>query len=156
MKKHLIIPILSFILSLASAGTACAELKVGTVDMKKIFESYWKTKDAETTMSNTRSTLKRDLDERMEKRKELQDSIEKLNDEIKKPELAQATAQKKAKERDDKIGEWQTMMRELQQYPGREGEAARRPDAPHPQRHRGGNPRDREGQDRFGKLRPRF
>ena len=67
-------------------------------------------------MSNTRSTLKRDLDERMEKRKELQDSIEKLNDEIKKPELAQATAQKKAKERDDKIGEWQTMMRELQQY----------------------------------------
>jgi len=96
MKKHLIIPILSFILSLASAGTACAELKVGTVDMKKIFESYWKTKDAETTMSNTRSTLKRDLDERMEKRKELQDSIEKLNDEIKKPELAQATAQKKA------------------------------------------------------------
>lgn len=116
MKKHLIIPLLSFILSLASAGTACAELKVGTVDMKKIFESYWKTKDAETTMSNTRSTLKRDLDERMEKRKELQDSIEKLNDEIKKPELAQATAQKKAKERDDKIGEWQTMMRELQQY----------------------------------------
>ena len=116
MKKHLIIPLLSFVLSLAFAGTACAELKVGTVDMKKIFESYWKTKDAETTMSATRATLKRDLDERMEKRKELQDSIEKLNEEIKKPELAQATAQKKAKERDDKIGEWQIMTRDLTQY----------------------------------------
>ena len=116
MKKHLITTLLSFILSLAFAGTACAELKIGTVDMKKIFESYWKTKDAETTMSDTRSRLKRDLDERMEERKKLQDTIEKLNEEIKKPELAQATREKKAKERDDRIGEWQTMMRELQQY----------------------------------------
>ncbi len=118
MKKHLLIPLLTLLLSLATAGTACAELKVGTVDMKKIFESYWKTKDAETTMSATRATLKRDLDERMDERKKLQDTIEKLNEEIKKPELAQATAQKKAKERDDRIGEWQTMMRELQQYQG--------------------------------------
>jgi outer membrane protein len=116
MKKYLIIPLLSFVLSLAFAGNARAELKIGTVDMKKIFESYWKTKDAETTMSETRSKLKRDLDERMEERKKLQDTIEKLNEEIKKPELAQATREKKAKERDDRIGEWQTMMRELQQY----------------------------------------
>lgn len=116
MKKHLIIPLLSFVLSLAFAGTACAELKIGTVDMKKIFESYWKTKDAETTMSETRGKLKRDLDERMEKRKELQDAIEKLNDELKKPELAPATLQKKGKERDEKIAEWQIMTRDLQQY----------------------------------------
>ena len=116
MKKHLFIPLLSLVFSLAFAGTAAAELKVGTVDMKKLFESYWRTKEAETKMSETRAVLKRDLDERMEKRKELQDSIEKLNDDIKKPELSKDSAQKKMKDRDDKIGEWQTMMRELQQY----------------------------------------
>ena len=116
MKKHLIIPFLSLFLSLACAGTASAELKIGTVDMKKIFEGYWRTKEAETTMSETRAVLKRDLDERMEKRKLLQDSIEKLNDEVKKPELSKDRATAKMKERDDKIGEWQTMMRELQQY----------------------------------------
>ena len=116
MKKHLIIPLLSLVLSLACAGTAAAEIKIGTVDMKKIFESFWRTKEAETRMSETRANLKRDLDERMEKRKELQDSIEKLNEEVKKPELAEPTRQKKMKERDDKIVEWQTMMRELQQY----------------------------------------
>ena len=118
MKKHLITPLLSLILSLAFAGTACAELKIGTVDMKKIFETYWRTKEAETKMSETRAVLKRDLDERMEKRKELQDQIEKLNDDVKKPELSKDTATKKMKERDDKIGEWQNMMRELQQYQG--------------------------------------
>lgn len=116
MKKHLIIPFLSLFLSLACAGTASAELKIGTVDMKKIFEGYWRTKEAETTMSETRAVLKRDLDDRMEKRKQLQDSIEKLNDEVKKPELSKDRATVKMKERDDKIGEWQTMMRELQQY----------------------------------------
>ena len=116
MKKHLLLPFLSLVLSLAFAGNAAAEIKIGTVDMKKIFESYWKTKDAETTMSDTRSRLKRDLDERMEKRKELQDSIEKLNDDIKNPELSKDRATAKMKERDDKIGEWQTMMRELQHY----------------------------------------
>ena len=116
MKKHLIIPLLSLLISLAFAGTASAELKIGTVDMKKVFEGFWRTKEAETKMSETRAMLKRDIDERMEKRKELQDSIEKLNDDIKKPELSKDRATAKMKERDDKIGEWQTMMRELQQY----------------------------------------
>ena len=116
MKKYLITPILSLILSLAFAGTASAELKIGTVDMKKIFESYWRTKEAETKMSETRAMLKRDIDERNEARKQLQDSIEKLNDEIKKPEISKETAIRKTKERDDKIGEWQNMMRELQAY----------------------------------------
>ena len=116
MKKYLITPILSLILSLAFAGTASAELKIGTVDMKKIFESYWRTKEAETKMSETRAMLKRDLDERNETRKVLQDSIEKLNDEIKKVEISKETAIRKTKERDDKIGEWQNMMRELQAY----------------------------------------
>ncbi|MEO6789042.1 MAG: OmpH family outer membrane protein [Chthoniobacteraceae bacterium] len=116
MKKNLTIKLLSLVLSLAFAGTAFAELKIGSVDMKKVFESYWRTKEAETKMSETRATLKRDLDERLEKRKELQDAIEKLNEEVKKPELSKETALKKTKDRDDKIGEWQTMMRELQAY----------------------------------------
>ena len=116
MKKYLIIPFLSLVFSLGSAATASAQIKIGTVDMKKIFESYWRTKEAETKMSETRGTLKRDLDERNDKRKELQDSIEKLNEEIKKPELSKEKAGTKMKEREDKIAEWQNMMRELQQY----------------------------------------
>lgn len=116
MKKHLIVPFLSLVLSLGFTGTASAELKIGSVDMKKIFESYWRTKEAETKMSETRATLKRDLDERNEKRKELQDKIEKLNDEVRKPELSKDKAQTKMKEREEKIAEWQNMMRELQQY----------------------------------------
>ena len=116
MKKYLIIPLLSLVISLGSAFNASAQTKIGTVDMKKIFESFWRTKEAETRMSETRATLKRDLAERNEKRKELQESIEKLNEEIKKPELSTEKAKAKAKEREDKIEDWQKIMRELQQY----------------------------------------
>jgi outer membrane protein len=116
MKKYLLVPFLSFVLTLGSAVTASAQMKIGTVDMKKIFDSYWRTKEAEAKMSETRATLKRDLDERNEKRKELQDSIEKLNEEVKRPELSTEKRNAKMKEREDKIGEWQNMMRELQQY----------------------------------------
>jgi outer membrane protein len=116
MKKHHFIPFLVLIFTFGFAFDASAQAKIGTVDMKKIFESYWRTKEAETKMSETRATVKRDLDERNEKRKVLQDSIEKLNDEVKKPELSKDRLQGKMKEREEKIGEWQTMMRELQQY----------------------------------------
>ncbi len=116
MKKHLLIPFLSIVITLGSALDASAEIKIGTVDMKKIFESYWRTKEAETTMSEERAKVKRDLEERNERRKQLQDQIEKLNDEIKKPELSKEKREAKGKERDDKIGEWQLMMRDLQQY----------------------------------------
>lgn len=116
MKKHLFVSILSLAIGLGSSFNAAAETKIGSVDMKKIFESYWKTKDAETTMSETRHKLKRDLDEKNEKRKELQEAIEKLNEEIKKPEISKDKAQQKAKEREDKIGEWQNMTRSLQEF----------------------------------------
>ena len=116
MKNRLIIPLISLAMSLGFAGTASAELKIGSVDMKKIFESYWRTKEAETKMSETRAALKRDLDERNEKRKDLQDKIEKLNDAVRKPELSKEKAAGMMKEREEKILEWQNMMRELQQY----------------------------------------
>lgn len=116
MKKHIIVPVLAFVLALATAGRASAEIKIGTVDMKKVFESYWHTKEAETQMSEKRAAVKRDLDERNEKRKELQDKIEKLNDEMKKPEISKERAMTKKKELDDKIAEWQAMMRDLQAY----------------------------------------
>lgn len=116
MKKHIIVPVLTFVLALATAGRASAEIKIGTVDMKKVFESYWHTKEAETQMSEKRAAVKRDLDERNEKRKELQDKIEKLNDEMKKPEISKERAMSKKKELDDKIAEWQAMMRDLQAY----------------------------------------
>jgi hypothetical protein len=63
LEKYLIILFLCLVLSLGSAFDAPAQAKIGTAQ------------EAGTKMSETRATLKRDLDEHNEKRKELQDSI---------------------------------------------------------------------------------
>ena len=116
MKKTLITAILGIAISLGSAITASAQQKIGTVDMKKIFESYYKTKDAEAKMNEVRASIKRDLDERTEKRKLLEGEITKLNDELKKPELSGAKKDAVAKDREKKIADWQEMMKNLQNY----------------------------------------
>ena len=51
-----------FTASAASAQT----VKIGTVDMKKVFESYYKTKDAEARINEARNSAKKELDDRMD------------------------------------------------------------------------------------------
>lgn len=115
MKKSIITALLSFAF-LGFASEASAQLKIGTVDMKTVFEKYWRTKEAETKMNEVRSQVKRDLDERAEKRKGLETEITKLNDELKKPELSGAKKETAAREREKKIAEWQEVMKDLQSF----------------------------------------
>lgn len=116
MKKTLITALLAIAITLGTTHTASAQQKIGTVDMKKIFESYYKTKDAETKMNEERASIKRDLDERTEKRKLMEADITKLNDELKKPELSGAKKEAAAKDREKKIADWQEMMKDLQAF----------------------------------------
>ena len=61
------IKVLTIASVLALASSAIAEVKIGTVNMKNVFTSYYKTKDADAKMNETRGTFKRDLDEKTEK-----------------------------------------------------------------------------------------
>ncbi len=50
MKKHLALPLVAAIAMAFLPATLSAQsvtIRIGTVDMKKVFESYYKTKDAE-------------------------------------------------------------------------------------------------------------
>src|SRR5215218_5244300 len=114
--KKTFITLLSVAAFLGSTFQAAAELKIGTVDMKKVFEMYWRTKEAEAKMNEVRGQVKRDLDEKAEKRKALETEITKLNDELKKPELSGAKKDVAAKERERKIAEWQEVMKDLQSF----------------------------------------
>jgi outer membrane protein len=116
MKKSIITSLLLLTFLLGATHQASAQMRIGTVDMKKVFEKYWRTKEAETKMNEVRAQVKRDLDERAEKRKALESDILKLNDELKKPELSGTKKEAAAKEREKKIGEYQEHMKELQSF----------------------------------------
>ena len=113
MKNKLILSLLAA--SLTLTHQASAEINIGTVDMKKVFESYKKTKDAEQRISEMRNKYKKELDERMEKLKGMKDEIDKLTEDTKKAELSPEKRQDKAKKRDEIAGEANNLWRDVQQ-----------------------------------------
>ena len=102
MKTYLALPILLLALALG-AGTAFAQsLKIGTVDMKRIFDSYYKTKDAESKINEARNAAKKELEDRMDIAKKAVDEVKKLDEEI-----SNAALSKDAKEQKQKLrSEW--------------------------------------------------
>src|SRR6266581_4820994 len=116
MKKYLAFPALLLAVAFTTATASAQSLKVGTVDMKRVFDSYYKTKDAESRINEARNSAKKELEDRMDTLKKMGEDVQKLNDEIQKPELSKEAKETKSKSRDEKIGEFKTMEREIQEF----------------------------------------
>ncbi|HKG98451.1 MAG TPA: OmpH family outer membrane protein [Pyrinomonadaceae bacterium] len=114
--KKLLLPSLLGLALAAMASSAQAQSKIGTVDMNKIFSSYYKTKDAETRINEARASAKKELDERMETYKKNLESINKLNEEIQSPALSKDAKDDRSKNRDDRIQETKTLEREIGEF----------------------------------------
>lgn len=93
-------------------------VKVGTVDMKKVFEGYYKTKDAEQRINEARNQAKKELEERMEGYQKGVTEVKKLNEEIENPALSREARETKSKARDEKVGELKNMESEINQFRG--------------------------------------
>jgi outer membrane protein len=104
--------------SVGFASQAQAQIKVGTIDMQKVFAAYYKTKEAEEKINDARKAYKDELDQRMDVYKKNLDSINKLNEEINKPELSGASKDQKAQERDSKIAEVKGLEKEINEFRG--------------------------------------
>lgn len=114
MKKYIILSLAAALLG--SAGASAQNIKIGTVDMKKVFESYYKTKDAEAKINEARNNAKKELEDRMDVAKKTLDEVKKLDEEINKPELSKDAKEQKAKIRTEKAGELQNMDREIREF----------------------------------------
>lgn len=116
MKKTLTLASLIAAFALAASPVAHADMKIGLVDMNKVFSEYYKTKDAENRINEARAAAKKELDDRMDAYKKNLDAINKLNEDLNKPELSKEAKDKKSKERDDKISETKNLEREIQEF----------------------------------------
>jgi outer membrane protein len=91
-------------------------MKVGIVDMNKVFTSYYKTKDAEARLNDARAQAKTDLDGRLETLKSNMEAINKLEADAKKPELTPDKQQAAIRTRDEKINEVRNLDREIGEF----------------------------------------
>lgn len=116
--KYLALPAAIAAIVGLSGVTASAQsmVKVGTVDMKKVFENYYKTKDAEQRINEARNSAKKELEERMETYQKGAAEVKKLNEEIDSPALSREAKETKSKNRDEKVGELNNMQREIQEF----------------------------------------
>jgi outer membrane protein len=108
--------VVGLVLSVVVASSARAETRIGTIDMQKIFNAYYKTREAEDKLQEAQKAAKDELDQRMESYKKNLDSINKLNEEINKPDLSSASKDQKAQERDSKIAETKGLEKEINDF----------------------------------------
>ncbi len=116
MKKLLLLTAVTALITVLGASPAAAQMKVGIVDMNKVFTSYYKTKDAEARLNDARAQAKTDLDSRLETLKSNMEAINKLEADTKKPELAADKRETAIKQRDEKINEVRNLDREIGEF----------------------------------------
>jgi outer membrane protein len=116
MKKLLPFLTIAALASFLGATPAAAQMKVGIVDMNKVFTSYYKTKDAEARLNDARAQAKTDLDSRLETLKANMEQINKLEADTKKPELTADKRDAAIKQRDEKINEVRNLDREIGEF----------------------------------------
>jgi Skp family chaperone for outer membrane proteins len=102
--------------ALLSAPIQAQQLKVGTIDMQKVLGAYYKTQEAKEKLEAAQKSANDELNQRMETRKRGIDAINKLNEEMNRPDVSAATKNQKAQERDAKIGEQQSLEREMTEF----------------------------------------
>lgn len=102
----------------AVAPLAHAELKVGTIDMNRVFTEYYKTKDAEAKLNEQRAGAKKEFDDRIETLKKSMEEITKLNAKIESPELSKDAKDAILKDRETKVAEARNLDKEVNEFKG--------------------------------------
>ncbi len=89
-----------------------AELKIGVIDMNRIFSEYEKTKKAQSDFENLEKGANRELETRLAELKKRVEAIDKLTADLQKTELSSDLRAAKEKEREAKIAEAKKMDEE--------------------------------------------
>jgi outer membrane protein len=116
MKNTLVLSCLAAILAFAPTIASAQNIKIGTVDMKRVFESYYKTKDAEAKINEKRNSAKKELEDRMDVAKKALEEVKKLDEDVQKPELSKSARDEKMRTRQEKASDLQNMDREIREF----------------------------------------
>lgn len=98
-------------------GAANAQsLKIGIVDMTRVFAEYYKTKDAEEKVNDGKAVAKKELDERNARYKQLIEKYQELVGAIKDPGISEELRAQKQKEAADVASEARSLEREKKEF----------------------------------------
>lgn len=113
MPRHLL---LSALLFMGGAAIAGADVKIGTVDMNRVFSEYSKTKDAQAKYSDAEKAANDDLNNRVETLKKSMEEINRLNSEVQREGLSKEAQDAKKKEIEPKVAAARNLDREIAEF----------------------------------------
>lgn len=106
--------LLSLIGALALPGIAAAQqIKIGAVDMSKVFAEYYKTKKAESELKDRAAGYEKDLKDRAAELQKLQEDGRKLEEDAENPAFNEEKRAEKRKLRDAKLTEFRLLAQTL-------------------------------------------
>ncbi len=97
-------------------GLSAQDMKVGIVDMKRIFQDYYKTKEAEKDINEGKAKAKSQLDERTAKYKQLIEQFQALASQVQDDALNPDLREQKKKEADGVGAEARHLEREIADF----------------------------------------
>jgi outer membrane protein len=112
--KHLTrISLLAALFLLGGVGAANAQVKIGTVDMNRVFSEYSKTKDAQAKYAEAEKAANDDLNSRVETLKKSMQEISAINADLEKSDSGK---EEKVKDRDAKVAAARVLDREIADF----------------------------------------
>jgi len=99
-----------------SSLTAQAELKVAVIDLQKVFEDYYKTKEADSRLKDQMEGFKTTRDERLADYRKLVDQIKSLRESVEDPSLSEEARKDKELKYQEKFNEARQREQELRSY----------------------------------------
>ncbi len=99
----------------ALAATAQAELKIASVNVMELYTMFYKRFDVEVQLKSLQADIKKEIQEREEKLKALQEEDKKIKDRY-DPSLSAAATKKLRDEHASKLNEIQAAQQELQTF----------------------------------------
>ena len=114
--KNLRLTFLTVLLLAATALSATAQTKVATVDMKKIFNGYWKTKQATAALENRKSELRKEMKDMADSLEKAQNDYKQLLDQANDPAISADERDKRKLAAADKIREINSSKSTLEQF----------------------------------------
>jgi outer membrane protein len=114
--KNLRLTILTMVLLAATAFSAAAQTKVATVDMKKLFNGYWKTKQATAALDNRKVELRKEMKDMADSLDKAQTDYKALLDQANDPAISTEEREKRKLQAEDKAKEINGSKAALEQF----------------------------------------
>ncbi len=105
--------LIAIVLLISAATASAADLKVGVVDMSKVFAEFHKTKIAADKFKENLEKAQKDMNERWSVYKNLMNDMQKLKKVASDPIMSNEARAKKAAEFEDKAKELRTLEQEI-------------------------------------------